>query len=106
MQPDDEAHQLVAKLTKAYDVTSAQLGPEHPCSMQIAIELRAAKQRMQASRPLGIRLQSAQSRLQGIEQALVKTHEEFEDLEEKIESFIKYRIEVTQKGRDLLVQRA
>ena len=102
---DDEAHQHVAKLTKAHEATAAQLGPEHPCSVQLAVELREAKQKLQANRPLGIRLQSAQSRLQLLDQSLVKAHEEFEEVTEKIDGLIKYKEEVTAKGKALVQQK-
>ena len=80
MQEDDLAS-TVAKLSKAYDVAAAQLGNEQGCTVQLATELREAKSRLQARRPLGIPLPSAQSRLQGIEASIIKAHEEYEQIE-------------------------
>jgi hypothetical protein len=79
------------------------MGPEHETSLRFGIELQSLKNKLQAAKPVGQQLQSAQSRLQQLEMAMLKVHEEIEDLDEDLAKLQKKRDALFVRGRELHV---
>ena len=98
--PSSDEAQL-AKLQRCYDTCAQQMGPEHETSLRFGIELQSLKNKLQAAKPVGQQLQSAQSRLQQLEMAMLKVHEEIEDLDEELAKLQKKRDALFVRGREL-----
>ena len=96
-----EEEARLAKLQKCSEFLSAQLGPAHQTTRQMEAEAAGLRAKLQAAKPLGYQLQSAQSKLQQLEQGLLRAHEEMDRIEEEFTQLTARKEATLEKGRAL-----
>ena len=100
-EPAAEEEAQLAKLQKCYDTCCQQMGSEHEASLRFGVELQKLKGKLQAAKPLGMQMQSAQSKLQQLEYAMLKAHEDVESCDDELAAAQLKREAVLVRGREL-----